>query len=256
MPRRRGGPVSPLRRVRAALNLTQEAVVAALDVASPSGSSGVTASMLSGWELGKHVTSLRYRKLLCDFYREPPEVLFAQQDEMLVVAAGEVILLAGYRDLQAAMLEVVQGAENVLLVTGSRSRDGDYLAAIESVLIARPGLAHYRVLFGPPHRDVLKDHLLRLLTMRDPNDRTGGYKTLHIAVVEDQMVNPERFLCVSEKAAVVPIPSLTSAEAFDSGVVLGAAAAARLIDHGRQCYAAGRRVETPGEVEALRVLRS
>ena len=32
--------------------------------------------------------------------------------------------------------------------------------------------------------------------------------------------------------------SLTSYEAFDFGVVLGAAPAARLLDHGRQAYAA------------------
>lgn len=55
--------------------------------------------------------------------------------------------------------------------------------------------------------------------------------------------------------AVVPIPSLTSHEAFDSGVVLGAAPAARLLDHGRQAYAASRRVETVEDVTALDVLR-
>ena len=52
--------------------------------------------------------------------------------------------------------------------------------------------------------------------------------------------------------AVVPIPSLTSHEAFDSAVVLGAAAAARLLDHGRQAYAAARRIETAEEIRDLR----
>ncbi|MFJ8690748.1 hypothetical protein [Micromonospora wenchangensis] len=37
-------------------------------------------------------------------------------------------------------------------------------------------------------------------------------------------------------AAVVPTPSLTSHEAFDSGVLLGAGPASRLLDHGRQAY--------------------
>jgi hypothetical protein len=63
--------------------------------------------------------------------------------------------------------------------------------------------------------------------------------------------NPERFFCASERAAIVPIPSLTSAEAFDSGVLLGAKAAERLIDHARQCYAAARRVETTAAVHDL-----
>ena len=55
--------------------------------------------------------------------------------------------------------------------------------------------------------------------------------------------------------AVVPIPSLTSHEAFDSGVVFGPAAAPRLIDHGRQAYAAARRIETVAEIRDLGTIR-
>jgi hypothetical protein len=97
---------------------------------------------------------------------------------------------------------------------------------------------YYRVLFGPPHHLVLKQHLLALLRLRDPQDRSLGIKTLHLGMV-----------------AVVPIPSLTSHEAFDSGIVLGAAAATRLLDHGRQAYAAARRIETAEDVTTLEVLR-
>jgi hypothetical protein len=61
--------------------------------------------------------------------------------------------------------------------------------------------------------------------------------------------------CASGQLAVVPVPSLTSYEAFDSGVVLGAVPAARLLDHGRQAYAGGRRAETIEDVTALEVLR-
>lgn len=68
-------------------------------------------------------------------------------------------------------------------------------------------------------------------------------------------MHPERFLCVSEQAAVTPIPSLTSSEAFDSGVLLGPAPAARLVDHVRQCYAASRKIETVAAIQALPVLR-
>ena len=89
---------------------------------------------------------------------------------------------------------------------------------------------------------MLKDHLLALLRLRDPHDRSLGVKTLHLGMVEDITLVPERFFCASEQLAVVPIPSLTSHEAFDSGVVLGAAPAARLLDHGRQ----GLRCFTPG----------
>ncbi|MGQ0777023.1 MAG: hypothetical protein ACT4NY_21840 [Pseudonocardiales bacterium] len=221
-----------------------------LDQQAVDGSAGVTPSMLSGWELGRHITSIRYRKLLADYYGQPAEVLFAHQDAPLASAEETPRLLIGYRDLREAMTAVVHGAQRYLAIAGSRSRDTVYLDAIETVLAERPELVHYRVLFGPPRHPALTDHLLRLLKLRDPADRSLG-KTLHIGMVIDDPGTPERFFCASETSAVVPIPSLTSAEAFDSGVLLGAKAAERLIDHARQCYAAARRVET---VQAIRTL--
>jgi hypothetical protein len=100
-----------------------------------------------------------------------------------------------------------------------------------------------------------KDHLLELLRLRDPRDRSLGVKTLHVGMVEDVTASPERFFCASERMAVVPIPSLTSHEAFDCGIALGDDAALRLLDHGRQAYAAARKVETPRDIAGLDVLR-
>jgi len=208
--------------------------------------------MLSGWELGRHTTSIGHRKTLCEIYEQPPDALFAHQDQGL---AGSAVLrlVAGFGELQQAMLDTAAGARECLVAAGSRSRDGRYLAAVEDVLARRPGLVCYRILFGVPRHRVLKDHLVRLLELRDPADRSVGVQTLHIGLVEDTGSSPERFFCASERMAVVPIPSLTSHEAFDSGVVFGPAVAARLVDHGRQAYAAARRVETLAEVRGLKV---
>lgn len=244
--------VTPLRQARLAIPATLETVCADLDQHAVDGSAGVTPSMLSGWELGRHITSIRYRKLLADYYGQPPEVLFAHQDAPLASAEENPRLLVGHRNLREAMAAVVGGARRYLAISGSRSRDTTYLAAIEDGLAAHPELVHYRVLFGPPRHAVLTDHLLRLLDLRDPADRSLG-KTLHIGMVVEDPSTPERFFCASETSAVVPIPSLTSAEAFDSGVLLGAKTAERLIDHARQCYAAARRVETMQAIRALPV---
>jgi hypothetical protein len=151
---------------------------------------------------------------------------------------------------------VVGDAREYLAVVGSRSRDAVYLEAIEAVLVQRPELVHYRVLFGPPRHQVLKDHLLRLVKIRDPRDRSLGLKTLHIGIIDDDPGAPERFFCASESTAVVPIPSLTSSEAFDSGVLFEAAVAERLIDHGRQCYAGARKMETGQVLRDLPTVRS
>lgn len=257
MPRRPSGPVeeaSPLRRARLARNWTLEDVVEEIDLRTPGGHSGVTPSMVSGWELGRHTTSIGHRKTLCEIYGQRPDVLFAHQDRGLASGAG-LRLVAGFGELHRAMLATVTGARECLVAVGSRSRDARYLAAIEEVLALRPALVCYRVLFGPPRHQVLKDHLARLVELRDPADRSLGVKTLHIGMVEDTDSSPERFFCASEQMAVVPIPSLTSHEAFDSGVVFGPAAAARLVDHGRQAYAAARRIETLAQIRDLRVVK-
>ncbi|WP_211267256.1 helix-turn-helix transcriptional regulator [Nonomuraea candida] len=227
-------------------------MVEEIDLRTPGGQSGVTPSMVSGWELGRHTTSIGHRKTLCEIYGCTPQELFAFQDDQVSAQAG-ARLLAGFDELQQAMLATVKGARRCLVVTGSRSRDPAYLEATEAVLAERPGLVYYRVLFGPPHHRLLQEHLLRLLRLRDPRDRGRGVKTLHLGLVEDTAAMPERWFCASERMAVVPIPSLTSHEAFDSGVVLGSEPATRLLDHGRQVYAAARRVETAEELSALGV---
>lgn len=132
--------VSPLRQARLAIPATLEQVCEDLDKQSKEGSSGVTPSMLSGWELGKHITSIRYRKMLADYYAQPPEVLFAHQDQQLTAAAETPRLLVGHHDLREAMIEVVRDARIYLAVVGSRSRDAVYLEAIETVLAQRPEL--------------------------------------------------------------------------------------------------------------------
>ncbi|MGH3565801.1 MAG: hypothetical protein ACRDRH_07160 [Pseudonocardia sp.] len=248
--------MSPLRQARMAIPATLEQVCADLDQRSTDGSAGVTPGMLSGWELGKHTTSIRYRKMLADYYAQPPEILFAHQDQQLTAAAETPKLLVGHHDLRDAMTGVVRTARTCLAVVGSRSRDARYLEVIESTLAEHPELVHYRVLFGPPRHQVLKDHLLRLVKLRDPHDRSLGLKTLHIGIVEDDAGTPERFFCTSETAAVVPIPSVTSAEAFDSGVLFEAGVAERLIDHARQVYAGARQVETEHAIRTLPTVRS
>lgn len=250
------GEVSPLRRARMAIPATLDQVVADLDTHSRDGASGVTPSRLSEWERGVRTTSIRYRKLLADYYHQPPEELFAHQDQQLTTTSETPRLLVGHHDLHEAMTAVVTEAQHYLAVLGSRSRDAAYLETIETVLAQRPELVHYRVLFGPPRHQVLAGHLQRLLTLRDPHDRSLGLKTLHLGIVDDDPGAPERFFCASESAAVVPIPSLTTSEAFDSGVLFEAGVAERLIDHARQCYAGARKVETEQALRDLPTMRS
>jgi hypothetical protein len=251
-----GGEDSPLRRARMRRNWTLDAAVAQLDALAPRGT-GATPSLLSAWERGKIRTSARYRGLLCEMYRLPPEVLFAHQDgpgpSGGQSAAVEVLrVVCPHSALLGAMVEVVQGAQQVLVVAGSRSRERGYLEAIAGALRARPALVHYRVLYGPPRHAALVEHLRELLAIRDPADRSQGVRTLNIGIAGAD--RPERWFVASENEAVAVIPSLTTADAFDTGVVFGPAGARGLIAHGREAFAASRHLDSVAQVDGLTVL--
>lgn len=66
--------------------------------------------MLSGWELGRHVTSISHRATLCEIFGQPPDLLFAHQDEQLASGQAAPRLLAGWDALQSAMLATVAEA--------------------------------------------------------------------------------------------------------------------------------------------------
>jgi hypothetical protein len=185
----------------------------------------------------------------------PPEVLFAHQDrdgESDVGDLGAVEVLGVVRPhsaLLGAMVDVVQGARQVLAIAGSRSRERAYLDAVANAVRAYPSLVHYRVLYGSPRHSALADHLRELLTIRDPGDRSEGMRTLNVGIADAD--RPERWFVASERQAVVVLPSLTAADAFDTGVVLGPAGASGLVAHSREAFAAARRIESPLDVDGL-----
>lgn len=166
--------LSPLRQQRRALraarlrrNWTLSAVVRALEDASGH-STGATESLVSAWELGKVTPSFHYRTLLCRIYDASPEELGLLAEPP--AAAGHVGLVTSYEALVAEMIAVVSEAHETLVTTGSRSRERPYLGAIERRLREHPDLVYYRVLLGPLRSLELRDHLLAVLTLRDPRE--------------------------------------------------------------------------------------
>jgi transcriptional regulator with XRE-family HTH domain len=247
---------SRLRQVRLHRNWTLRDLIAAVDEGAGR-ATGLTESLASSWELGKVRPSMFYRRLLCDVYGATPDELGFQEivDPSDNVGGHELRLVTGHEELLAAMLGVVRGAEEYLAATGSRSREGIYLSEIERVLAEREKLVHYRILFGPPRRQAVKDHLLRLLEIRSPDDRAAaGVKRLFVGVVDDVVHEPERGIVASEKCAVLSIPSLVTAGNFDTGVVFCSPHEAQgFVQHVKQVYAGTRRVETFQAVEQLTV---
>src|SRR5260370_42130523 len=157
--------------------------------------------------------------------------------------------------MQAAVLQVVGEARECLVAVGSRSREPEYLKAIEKAVAARPDLVHYRILIGPPHHQVLKDHLLRLAELGQAESRRHGPKTLFVGMLEDLTRDAERFFVANERTAVAMLPSVNSPANFDTALVIGDARIAQALQqHGRALYG-GRLLESVDAVPALHVLR-
>jgi hypothetical protein len=161
-------------------------------------------------------------------------------------------------DLTSTLLTVVQEAREYLVTTGSRSRDLPYLQTIESRLLADPNLIHYRVLFGPPHWQVLKDHLMRLIVLRSPSSRPRGPgQTLFLGIVADSLMEPEAFICANERHAFVRLPSLTKVESWDTGIELTNPGDARAyFQFVEGMYRLSKKIDSRRQVAELPVLRA
>lgn len=164
-------------------------------------------------------------------------------------------VIKSWEDLLAYNEQIVNEASESLYITGSRSRDAKYLKAIEQKLQATPALALYRVLFGPPHHLVLKEHLRQLLKLRDPRDRTHGYQTMHIGLFSDYQRQFETFILGNENEALVLLPSLLGVGEYNSGIIFtGREEVDGLLRFVKGLYGWSTKLETLAEVEALRAL--
>jgi len=160
-------------------------------------------------------------------------------------------------ELIAEEVRIVNEANRIFATSGSRSRDPQYLDAIVRRLAADSALVHYRVLMGAPYNQALKDHLVRVLTLRNPRDRAHGYQTLFLGRFDNDLKESEKFICASERRALVVLPSLTSMGTFDTALVYedesDAQACVRFV---QELYQASEPIETTQQVSALQVLRS
>ncbi len=164
-------------------------------------------------------------------------------------------LITSGGDLVAALIRVVKTAQECLVAVGSRSREPSYLHEIEIALKSNPDLVHYRILIGPPHSQVLEDHLLNLVELHNARPNQTSRRTVHIGVRFDPIHDYERFFVASEQLAVAVLPSVNSPTNFDTGVLFHNTTYARgLLQHGKALY--GRqRLETAESISELEVLQ-
>jgi len=162
-------------------------------------------------------------------------------------------LIRGAERLIAANMRLVNEAESLIYATGSRSRDSVYLSAIEDRLASDPSIEYWRVLIGPPRRLELVKHLEKVLKIRSADDRSAGKKTVHIAIYENWKVQPEVFLCGTEKTCLSVLPSIDGVGQYSTAnVFTGPKYVRAYIDFVKSLYNAGDKIESQQEIDHLR----
>jgi len=180
--------------------------------------------------------------------------------EQALAAQGKlksIYLIRTYEELVDTLLVIVEEAEQVLVAAGSRSRDKRYLEAIETKLRENPRLVHYRVMFGSPHNQIFKEHLLKLLEFRDPMDREFGHQTLHIGLFTKVLIEAENNICANEKMALIVLPSTEGVGKYTTALVLQDAADVQaMIRFVRELYSASKPCEIAESIKRMQPMRS
>jgi hypothetical protein len=165
-------------------------------------------------------------------------------------------LLRTHDEIYEANMRIVANAGRILYITGSRSRDRKYLDAIEQKLKAAPALVHYRVLFGPPHHESLRQHLLNLLQQRSPEDRSQGFKTIFLGLYDNSLRQFETFILGNETETLVVLPSLSGVGEYDTAIIFtGIDDVNGFMNFVKQLHASGKTIEQEADIKALTVLK-
>ena len=140
--------------------------------------------------------------------------------QRILLRSKRVYLIHGWDRIQCELEITINSAKRYLCCTGSRSRDPRYLLKIHDRLRESKELSHYRILFGPPHRRCLVDHLQSLLKIRPTKERVNGVQTLHIGFINNSKNYFEFYLTGNENRCLIILPSWNEAGTYDSALLI------------------------------------
>ena len=116
--------------------------------------------------------------------------------------------------------KIISTAKSLIIATGSRSRNSNYLYNIEECLKRNPRLVHYRVLHGNPYNETFKAHLKKLLQIDQLSTTESSFKQLHMCISRNSHEIPESFICANESAALIILPSMNGLANYDTGLLI------------------------------------
>lgn len=131
-------------------------------------------------------------------------------------------IIVGSDVIKEQMLDIVLKSRSYLLISGSRARDTRYLNTIENHISEHSQLKHIRIFFGKPKYKAGKDHIRNLRQIKIQDDNKEGESSLKIGIYEadDKRSEPERNFCISEKKALIILPSVIGFAQFDTALLV------------------------------------
>jgi transcriptional regulator with XRE-family HTH domain len=157
-------------------------------------------------------------------------------------------LVTTSEDILRTNLEIVRTAGKFICATGSRSRDSEYLGAIEQVVATSPSLAYFRILFGTPATPQMMKHLRRIMEIRNAGEEPR--QSISVGIYASVRTYPsEATICLNERMALFVLPSINGAWRYDTAVVFEDPA---VIEGWRrwieEMYRAGEPIETLADI--------
>jgi hypothetical protein len=148
----------------------------------------------------------RFRSILAgELHGYELEQRFASQSS-LPPGTVPVTIVRTAADLRRQLERLVEEARDCLVCLGSRSREARYLDRIAAKLTHEPHVAHYRVLWGEPHHEVMIPHLFRLLSLQALRESQDNAGKIRVGLFCDWKLEPERFIVGNEHEALIIMP--------------------------------------------------
>jgi len=165
------------------------------------------------------------------------------------------IIRSDFNQLIMRQIEIVKNAEKILVATGSRTRDNQYMSCIEDILSTKKNLEYYRVLLGNPYHEKYKEHLAKCLEIRQPSNRESGNRSIFIGLYKDLKSESEKFICANEKEAMVILPSFDRLSKFDSAIIFYDQNDVKsMIDYVKQLYLKSEDISNIKKIEQLKTI--
>lgn len=183
------------------------------------------------------------------------EIILKEEPIRPIPIPSQFSLIKSSRDLRQAMNRIVDNSEKYLFMTGSRGNNVQYFSKIESKVTSMPSLIFHRILIGNPSHQSFKEHLVKLVKIRKPNDKIEGVKTMNLANHSDLKKEPEKFILGNEKQVLIILPSLNNIGNLDTALnIVDQELVGKYRDYVVKLYNSAKEYENLNQIQALQVI--